>query len=100
MVWLISPIPQRKTRQTESRDEKQDPVATHRLKYADVALEMSWVENVFYNAPVLVAILGHNYVQQEHRHRALTELCKLLGLIAPPAAGCTNSKVCGGSSPA
>ena len=44
--WLISMIPQRKKKQTESRDEQQDPVATHRVKYAEVELEVSWGEKV------------------------------------------------------
>ena len=47
--WLISPVPQRKKMHTESRDE-QDPVATNRVSYTDVELEMSWSEKVVFNA--------------------------------------------------
>ena len=41
---------------TESRD-KQDQVATHRVKDTDVELETPWGKKVVCNAPVLVDIL-------------------------------------------
>ena len=39
VAWLVFPVPLRKKKHTESRDE-QDPVVTHWAKYADVELEM------------------------------------------------------------
>ena len=35
VAWLVFPVPIRKKKHTESRDE-QDPVVAHRVKYADV----------------------------------------------------------------
>ena len=113
MAWLISPIPQQKKKQAVSRSDQQDPVVTHRVKYADVELEMSWGEKVVYNAPVLVDIPEHKDVQQERVHMALTpfdtedlaqpqkneaktESFASRQVFSPLAADCTVSKVCGG----
>ena len=73
VAWQIPQGPQRKKKQMESRDNH-DPVATHRVKYADIESEMSWSDSVVYNAPVRVDIPEMKHVQQEHLHKALFPL--------------------------